>query len=240
MKQRPDTSAETDTAETSQSAAATTATSVLSKAQQWLKQGNARELLGKVPASLKNVGTQGANGFNKLSTTQKVVGGAALALGVGLLVRRSSGRANKTQKQATSLQELLLFVNDRIAGYEHAVAESQDLSLRSYYQQLVQQSQDFADNLNAHLARKGGTTETGTTLKGKLYRTWMDTKAALTGSDEKAILGSNVYGEEWALKAYKEALSDQSLSGALRQSVQRQYDTSQRTYQRLKQLEAQH
>ena len=214
---------------------ATPGTNLISQAQQWLRQGNLNELVGKVPASLKTVGTS----FNKLSTTQKIVGGAALALGVGLLARRGAGRkAPQSGDAATTLQELLQFVNDRIAGYEHAVAESKDLELRTYYQRLVSQSQQFAHNLNEHLRRRGSSHETGTTLKGKLYRAWMDTKAAITGSDEKAILGSNVYGEEWAIKAYRDALRDRSLSGPLRQAIQRQYDASQKTYQRLKQLEA--
>jgi uncharacterized protein (TIGR02284 family) len=233
---------ETQTAETSQP----TAANVLTKAQEWVKDANVSELLGKVPTSLKNAGSKGANSFNKLSTTQKIVGGAALALGVGLLVSRSSKRSNKSDSQAatsgqtaTTVQELLHFVNDRIAGYERAVAESKDLELRTYYQQLVSQSQQFAANLNKHLQREGASPETGTTLKGKLYRAWMDTKAAVTGSDEKAILGSNIYGEEWAIKAYQDALRDHSLSGTIRQAVQHQYDTAQRTYKRLKQLEAQ-
>jgi uncharacterized protein (TIGR02284 family) len=234
MEPRTDTTPEAATAETSRP----TAAGALNKAQQWLKQSNARDLLGNVPSSLKNIGTKGATSFNKLSTTQKVVGGAALALGVGLLVRRSAKRSAKSGNQATTIQELLHFVNDRIAGYERAVAESKDLELRTYYQQLVSQSQQFAANLNKQLQREGASPETGTTLKGKLYRAWMDTKAAVTGSDEKAILGANVYGEEWAIKAYQDALRDRSLSGTIRQAVQHQHDTAQRTYQRLKQLEA--
>jgi uncharacterized protein (TIGR02284 family) len=136
----------------------------------------------------------------------------------------------------TTLQELLQFVNDRIAGYQHAAYESNNTELRTYYQRLVQQSQQFADNLNAQLQHQGNAPETGTTLKGKLYRTWMDTKAIITGSDEEAILHSNIYGEEWALKAYQDALRNRSLSGNIRQTIEHQYDTSKRTYKRLNQL----
>ncbi|MBO2012509.1 ferritin-like domain-containing protein [Hymenobacter negativus] len=236
MKQQTASTPGARTAETSHSNAA----NVLDKAQQWVKESNVGELLDQVPSSLKNVGTKGAKSFKKLSTTQKIVGGAALALGVGLLIRSSSKGSNKSDSQtATTVQELLHFVNDRIAGYERAVAESEDLDLRTYYQQLVSQSQQFAANLNTLLQREGGAPETGTTLKGKLYRTWMDTKAAVTGSDEKAILNSNVYGEEWAIKAYQDALRNHNLSSIIRQAIQHQYDTAQRTYKRLKQLEAQ-
>ena len=212
------------------------ASGLLNQAQQWLKQGSLGNLLGQVPASLKNIGNQTSTSLNKLSTTQKIVGGTVLALGVGYLATRKKGR--KASKQATTLDELLYFVNDRIEGYKRAVAESHDAQLRGYYKQLVSQSQQFSTDLNTHLSREGGERETSTTLKGKLYRAFMDAKAAVTGRDEKTILGSNIFGEEWALKAYQDALDDHTLDGAVRAAVERQYALSQKTYQQLKKLKS--
>jgi uncharacterized protein (TIGR02284 family) len=186
--------------------------------------GTVGSLLRQVPATVK-----------KFSTTQKVVGGALLALGVALLATRS--KKAKPSPEAATLDELLYFVNDRIAGYERAVAESQDAELRGYYKQLVSQSQQFATDLNTYLTREGGERETSTTLKGKLYRAWMDAKAVVVDRDEQAILGSNIYGEEWAFKAYQEALADQTLTGTMRQAVERQYALSQKTYDRLTKLQ---
>ncbi|SDY40479.1 ferritin-like domain-containing protein [Hymenobacter psychrophilus] len=168
----------------------------------------------------------------------KLVGGALLALGVSYLVNKKQGqKAPVSDNETDALHELLLFVNDRIAGYKRAVDESKDAELTGYYKQLVSQSQQFANQLNQHLRQLGGGRETGTTLKGKLYRRWMDAKATVTGFDEKAILASNVYGEEWALKAYKDALESENLTGQLRQEVERQYEKSQQTYDKLKKLE---
>jgi uncharacterized protein (TIGR02284 family) len=181
-------------------------------------------LLRQVPATVK-----------KSSTTQKVVGGALLAIGVALLATRS--KKAKPSPEAATLDELLYFVNDRIAGYERAVAESQDAELRGYYKQLVSQSQQFSTDLNTYLTQEGGERETSTTLKGKLYRAWMDAQAAVTGRSEKTILGANIFGEEWALKAYQEALADQTLTGSMRQAVERQYALSQKTYDRLTKLQ---
>jgi uncharacterized protein (TIGR02284 family) len=185
--------------------------------------GSLGGLLSQVPATVKNA-----------STIQKLVGGALLALGVTLLARRQ--KKNAPSAQAATLDELLYFVNDRIEGYQRAVDESQDAQLRGYYKQLVSQSQQFATDLNTYLTREGGEREESTTLKGKLYRAWMDAQAAVTGRDEKTILGSNIYGEEWAIKAYKEALADQTLTGPLRLAVARQYALSQKTYAQLQRL----
>lgn len=194
----------------------------------------------KIVASPKlTAGTKGASGqaparAKKSGTTRKLVGGALLALGVAYLATRQK---SKPSPEAATLDELLYFVNDRIAGYERAVAESHDAELRGYYKQLVSQSQQFATDLNTYLTQEGGEREASTTFKGKLYRAWMDAKALVTERDENTILGSNIYGEEWALKAYKEALADQTLTGAMRQAVERQYALSQKTYDRLKKLE---
>ncbi|UYZ64959.1 ferritin-like domain-containing protein [Hymenobacter weizhouensis] len=210
---------------------------LLSQAQQWLNQGSLNDLLNQASPALKNVGNQALTRFNKLSTTQKVVGGALLALGALYLTSQGKGSGTqKKQDQASTLNELLYFVNDRIEGYQRAVEESKDPQLSGYYKQLVSQSQRFANELNDYLRQQGGDRQTSTTLKGKFYRGWMDAKAAITGRDEKAILGSNIYGEEWALKAYEEALDDHTLTGAMRQAVERQYKLSQKTYQELQRL----
>lgn len=42
---------------------------------------------------------------------------------------------------------------------------------------------------------------------GKLYRVWMDLKAAFTGQDSYSILESCEFGEDAAQRVYKEVLS---------------------------------
>ncbi|SHJ15038.1 conserved hypothetical protein [Hymenobacter daecheongensis DSM 21074] len=197
--------------------------SLLNKAGQLLSKGSMGDLLGK------------------LSTTQKVLGGALLVFGVSkLLSGNKAGKAAKASngQQADTLNELLYFVNDRVEGYQRAAAESKDPQLSGYYKQLVSQSQQFANELNGYLRQQGHERQTSTTAKGKLYRGWMDAKAAITGFDESAILGSNIYGEEWALKAYEDALDDHTLTGAMRQAVERQSAQSQKTYRELQKLQA--
>jgi uncharacterized protein (TIGR02284 family) len=218
------------------------ASPLLAQARQWYQQSGLPDTLSQVPEPLKRLAGQTAGRWRQLSTTQKVVGGALIAAGGWYLLSRagqSDARTSRRTEPTGTVHELLLFVNDRIEGYQRAVAESQDAELRGYYKQLVSQSQQFASHLNAHLREQGDEQETGTTLKGKLYRGWMDVKAAFTARDEKAILGSNVYGEEWALKAYEDALSNPELPGKLRQEIQHQYEQSQKTYQKLQKLEGQ-
>lgn len=211
------------------------------QAQRWL-QSRLPASLPAVPEPLKRFGTQTSTQWQRLSTTQKVLGGAILAGAGWYLLRRPGGKAaaHRRANPVGTLHELLLFVNDRIEGYRRAASESRDADLRNYYQELAGQSQRFANRLNGYLGVQRNDQETGTTLKGKLYRAWMEAKAAVTGYSETAVLGSNIYGEEWALKAYEEALQDRAVAGSLRREVQRQYRQSQQTHRRLQQLQAQY
>ena len=139
-------------------------------------------------------------------------------------------------KLADTLNELALFVNDRIEGYKTAAHETKDPQNKSYYQELVQQSEQFVREINGFALAAGGDTESSTTLKGKFYRGFMDAKALVTSRDEKSILNSNLYGEEWAIKAYTEALASPDLAGPARQAVERQHKAAQQTLRKLEQL----
>ncbi|TDN36883.1 PA2169 family four-helix-bundle protein [Hymenobacter sp. UV11] len=195
-----------------------------------------KSLLDKVPTPVKDAGAKTAEAYSKLTTTQKAVGGALLAAGLAYII--APKKKGKAKRARVALDRLLLFVNDRIEGYKRAVAETKDAELKSYYQKLVGQSQKFANNLNDYLTKKGGERETGTTLKGKLYRKLMDAQAAVSGRDEKAILAANVYGERWALKAYKKALRRKAIKGNAREAIKKQYAESKQTYKKLKELTA--
>ncbi|MBF9221615.1 PA2169 family four-helix-bundle protein [Hymenobacter ruricola] len=142
----------------------------------------------------------------------------------------------ENSKLADTLNELTLFVNDRIEGYKTAAHETKDPQNQAYYQQLVQQSEQFVSELNGFAKAAGGDAESSTTLKGKFYRGFMDAKALVTNRSEASILDSNIYGEEWAIKAYAEALESSELTGAARQAVERQHQTSQETLRKLQQL----
>lgn len=144
--------------------------------------------------------------------------------------------ATSSENIVDTLQELTEFVNDRIEGYERAVKESKNPEFQSYYRKLASQSTDFSNELNTFIRSYGGEMERDTTLKGKFYRQWMDVKAAFTNRDEEAVLGNNIYGEEWAIKAYKDALDNGNLPPEIRMVVERQYQTSLETYNQLKQM----
>ncbi|RIJ42926.1 PA2169 family four-helix-bundle protein [Pontibacter oryzae] len=141
------------------------------------------------------------------------------------------------EKTVNVLQELNQFVNDRIEGYKHAADATKDPAHKSYYNDLINQSRSFSNEINSSISSMGGSAEKSTTAKGKIYRGWMDVKSAATGNDEESIIESNIYGEEWAQKAYNDALDNRAdLPQNVVQMVEKQKQASLATCERLRQM----
>ena len=111
------------------------------------------------------------------------------------------------------LNDLVKINYDRIAGYEKAISECKedDVDLKGLFRNMANESEQYVLQLSNLVSRLGGQPSDDTTTPGKIYRTWMDLKAVLTGSNRKALLSSCEYGEDAAQKAYNAALFSDSL-----------------------------
>jgi uncharacterized protein (TIGR02284 family) len=76
--------------------------------------------------------------------------------------------------------------------------------------------------LGTEVQALGKDMETSTTNRGKIYRAWMDIKAAFTGKSSHSILESCEYGEDAAQKAYADALDSEDLPAYLVDILQKQ------------------
>lgn len=123
------------------------------------------------------------------------------------------------------LNDLIRINNDRIVGYERASKESKniDVDLIATFNKMADQSRKYKAELVQQVSRLGGDAASDTTVSGKVYRVWMDLKAAITGKDRDSILGSCEYGEDVAQRAYEAALeSDAYMSTEVRQMISSQ------------------
>jgi uncharacterized protein (TIGR02284 family) len=123
------------------------------------------------------------------------------------------------------LNDLIRINNDRIVGYERAIKETKDsdVDMIAVFQKMADQSRRYVTDLVQEVARLGGEAAKDTTVSGKIYRVWMDMKAAITGKDRESIIGSCEYGEDVAQRAYEAALeSDAYMSTEIRQLITNQ------------------
>ncbi len=118
------------------------------------------------------------------------------------------------KKTTEVLNDLIKINNDRIAGYEKAIAElpASDVDLKALFSGFIEQSQLLKDELQQHITDWDKRAEEETTASGKIYRAWMDVKQAFASNDRQAVLDSCEYGEDAAQKAYKDASEEEGVS----------------------------
>jgi uncharacterized protein (TIGR02284 family) len=139
-----------------------------------------------------------------------------------------------SKKTVTLINELIVINHDRIEGYERAAKETEDPQLKSVFTHMADESRQFKNELVREVVNQGGSPAEGTTTSGKVYRAWMDIKAALTGKDRKAIIASCEFGEDAALEAYESVLKSSDLPVECRNIILRQKSNLQQSHDKIK------
>ena len=121
------------------------------------------------------------------------------------------------------LNDLIEINNDRVAGFEKAIADIKDenIDLKEIFQGYAEQSRKNGQELAA-LVGNAEEVETGTSVGGTLHRAWIDVKSIFGGSDRASILSEAERGEDAIKKAYQDALADNSLGAEAVAVVQNQ------------------
>ncbi len=135
------------------------------------------------------------------------------------------------------LNDLVRINNDRIEGYEKAIDETKDADrdLKAVFHRMADESKQYASELRSEITRNGGDAATDTTVSGKIYRMWMDVKAAFSGKGRHSVLEACEFGEDAAQKAYDEALrSDAAIPADVRQLIENQKASLKTSHDKIK------
>lgn len=139
-------------------------------------------------------------------------------------------------KNAEVLNDLIEINNDRIAGYEKAASQAKDPDLNNLFTSMANQSKELVADLRSKTRIEGEEPAKGTTVKGKIYRTWMDVKSSFAGDDRKSLLASCEFGEDAAQKAYESALEENDITGDVRTTLQKQRAELRTSHDKIKSL----
>lgn len=134
------------------------------------------------------------------------------------------------------VNDLIQINNDRIEGYTKAAKQADDADLQLLFINMASQSKNLIKELKPFVQKEGEEPADGTTVSGKLYRTWMDVKATFGGDDRKSILESCEFGEDAAQKAYTLALDEENISADVRQLIEKQKSELYQSHNRVKTL----
>lgn len=127
--------------------------------------------------------------------------------------------ASTNEKAVEILNHLISIANDGKYGYENAAEDVEDVTLKQMFRQYSAERGSYAEDLKKEVAILGGSPDKGGGPLGALHRTWMDIKSAITSGDREAIIKTCVTGEEAAVKAYRDALEDENITGNTKQIV---------------------
>lgn len=109
-------------------------------------------------------------------------------------------------------------LNDGHRGFADVGEHLKDPQKQSFFIKEAQTRGEFARELEA---AAGIGSDVGGTATGAIHRTWGDLKAKLGGGDH-TLLETAEQGEDVAKKAYQEALNGGTLSGPVRQLLEKQ------------------
>jgi uncharacterized protein (TIGR02284 family) len=139
-------------------------------------------------------------------------------------------------KNAEVLNDLVEINNDRIAGYEKAASKAKDPDLNSLFTDMAHQSKEFVSELRSLVSSEGEEPAKGTTVRGKIYRAWMDVKQTFTGDDRKSLLSSCEFGEDAAQRAYENALKESELSPSVREVLEKEKSSLRASHDRIRDM----
>jgi uncharacterized protein (TIGR02284 family) len=144
----------------------------------------------------------------------------------------------ETKVKTEVLNDLILINNDRIKGYQTAKDELKDgdEDLKALFTEMIAESHTLKMALATEVAASGEEIEEGTTNSGKIYRAWMDLKAAFSGNDRKAVLENCEFGEDAAQKAYRTALAEEDLPAHIHSLISGQKATLRASHDKIKAL----
>lgn len=121
------------------------------------------------------------------------------------------------------LNDLIEINNDRVAGFEKAIADikEENIDLKTLFQTYAEQSCKNGQELAA-LVGSADEVETGNSVSGTLHRAWIDVKSLFGGSDRASILSEAERGEDAIKKAYQDALVSEELPANALETVRSQ------------------
>lgn len=135
------------------------------------------------------------------------------------------------------INDLIEINNDRVAGFEKALADINDenIDLKQLFQDYAQQSRKNGQELAAIIGSVSEV-ETGTSVGSTLHRVWIDVKSIFGGSDRAGILSEAERGEDAIKKAYQDAISSGELPLDVAETVSRQAHEIYSAHDRIKVL----
>jgi uncharacterized protein (TIGR02284 family) len=122
--------------------------------------------------------------------------------------------SDTNDKAISVLNELIETCKDGAKGFATAAERAESAELKSLFSKYSAQRASFAADLDGQVVSLRGKPAESGHVAAAVHRGWIDLKTAFIGNDDKALLNECERGEDYAKKAYADALKEQLPSDA--------------------------
>jgi uncharacterized protein (TIGR02284 family) len=137
----------------------------------------------------------------------------------------------------STVNGLIETLKDGQEGFRQASEGVENSELKSLFSKYSLQRSKFAGELQNEVITLGeNNPENTSSAAGAVHRAWINLKSAITSGDDHAVLAECERGEDSAVKEYKKALDEESLSLPVRATISRQYMEVQSAHDRIREL----
>jgi uncharacterized protein (TIGR02284 family) len=109
-------------------------------------------------------------------------------------------------KTAANINDLVEALNDGIAFYDHAAAETDDAAHKQLFQDMSRIKRNIASDLKTEVVRQGGEPANDSSWLGDFRQGYADLKAKLSKDSDAAYVASLEAQEDRVLHAFRDAV----------------------------------
>lgn len=135
------------------------------------------------------------------------------------------------------LNDLLEKTYDAEKGFKKAAENTDNSSLKVYFEHKAQERYDFGHELKTEIKSFGQEVDKGGSVTGKAHRTWMDVKALFSSDNDESMLEEAIRGEKAATEEYSDVLDETALPPSTLQILTKQRNAIDTGLSKIKRLE---
>lgn len=143
-------------------------------------------------------------------------------------------RQNSNYQRANKLNHLVKLCKSAKAGYEAAMENVENITMKEIFLDYSSQRAAFAAELRAQVRKLQYKPEENGSLAGFIHRSWIHAKGTFSKNDCNTILPECIYAESHAIKTYHSAIESFNDSPEIKKLLEKQLNDIVSAYTLLK------
>lgn len=142
----------------------------------------------------------------------------------------------ETSHDIRTLNGLIATVIDSVDGYGESAKDVDSQRFRELFLARANERRDVSERLRAEVTRLGGNPEDDGTILAAGHRAFVNLKSIVSAKDDKAVVAEVERGEDHLKAKFEDALKDDDLSAATRETVQSVWSSVKEGHDEMSQL----